>query len=207
MMPKKIHKIVNTTDNQMGMDDNKLFLNIKNGDESSYKILFEKYYVRLCSYAYSYISDSEESREIVQDIYLKIWEQKDILEVQSSIRSYLYQSVKNKSLNHIRNIKNRREHHNVIPIQNYESPKALLDLDESDLKDKLYEALESLPPKCRKIFQLSRLEGKRHKEIATALGISAKTVENQIGIALKVLKIQLGDYLHIVIFLLVNINK
>lgn len=202
---EKIPKIalVKTVMVKMGTDE-VLFGKVRQDDGAAFETLFRTYYATLSHFACAYLHDLDEAEEIVQDIFVKIWEKRHQLAIETSFKAYLYQSVKNKCLNHIRNKKTQSSHLTIIDSKDYEAPTAFGDLSTEELNDKLYEALEQLPPKCRQIFQLSRLDGLRHKEIADKLDLKVKTIENQIGIALKMLKHHLADYLHTIVLLLLN---
>lgn len=108
-------------------------------------------------------------------------------------------------MNYIRNKKTQHTHLTIIDKPVYENPQTINEINASELSDKLFDALEALPPKCKQIFQMSRLDGMKHKEIADKLDLKVKTIENQIGIALKILKSHLIEFLHSVIFLLLNL--
>lgn len=212
MTPTAIkHKMV---DNNPGLslnlssmnEDPGIYQHIKKGDESAFEALFRKYYERLCSYVYQYTGNMSDAEEMVQETFLGIWEKRRDLHITTSLKSYLYQTVKNKALNNIRNTRRRRGHLEIIKNSSQRISDAEDEISANDLKDHLYEGLECLPPKCRKIFQMSRLEGLKHKEIAVKMGIKPKTVENQIGIALKNLRIFLADYLEIIVLFLTTIN-
>jgi RNA polymerase sigma-70 factor, ECF subfamily len=202
---EKIPKIavVKTFMVKMGTDE-VLFDKVKQDDNAAFESLFRTYYATLSHYACAILQDLDEAEEIVQDVFVKIWEKRTQLTIETSFKAYIYQSVKNKCLNHIRNKKTQNSHLTIIDKRDYESPNALTDLTADELNDKLYEAMEALPPKCKQIFQLSRLDGLKHAEIATQLDLKVKTIENQIGIALKFLRNHLADYLPTYVLLLLN---
>jgi RNA polymerase sigma-70 factor (family 1) len=203
---EKIPKIatVKTVMVKMGKDE-VLFNQVKNSDAKAFEQLFKNYYALLSHFASSYLNDLDESEEIVQDIFVKIWEKREEITIVTSFKSYLYQAVKNKCLNYIRNKKTQHSHLTIIDKPEYENPQTIGEINASELNEKLFEALEELPPKCKQIFQMSRLDGMKHKEIADKLDLKVKTIENQIGIALKILKSHLIEFLHSVIFLLINL--
>ncbi len=202
---EKIPKIafVKTVMVKMGNDE-LLFNKVQQDDTTAFESLFKTYYNTLSHYACTYLNDLDEAEEVVQDVFVKIWEKRHAIAIESSFKSYLYQAVKNKCLNYIRNKKTQNNHLTIIDMKDYEAPTAFDDLHADELSDKLYLALEELPPKCKQIFKMSRLDGLKHKDIADRLDLKVKTIENQIGIALKFLKNQLSDYLHTLIFLLIN---
>jgi RNA polymerase sigma-70 factor, ECF subfamily len=203
---EKIPKIatVKTVMVKMGNDE-VLFTQVKNNDAKAFEHLFKTYYASLSHYACAYVHDQDEAEEIVQDIFVKIWEKKEEITIVTSLKSYLYQAVKNKCLNYIRNKKTQHTHLTIIDRPEFENPQTIGEINASELNDKLYEALEELPPKCKQIFQMSRLDGMKHKEIADKLELKVKTIENQIGIALKILRSHLTEFLHSLVFLLINL--
>lgn len=134
-----------------------------------------------------YVKDIFVAEEIVQNVFLKIWEAPENLEEIRSIKSYLYKSVINASINHISRQKNIEQHHQKIAADFKEE--YVLELDEeNELIILLHHEIDKLPPQCQKIFKLNRFEHLKYKEIAVLLNISEKTVENHIGTALKTLR-------------------
>ena len=175
-------------------------------DEKSFEILFKTHYDALVRFVYKYLNDLEESEEIVQDVFYTLWNKSDNLKIQSSIKSYLYQAARNKSLNIIKHNKVKQKH--VESIKNSDldySEYSNMELEE--LQSKITEALEDLPPKCRQVFELSRFEEKKYREIAEELNISIKTVENHMGKALGILRKSLKEYLPIYLALFLEIIK
>lgn len=174
---------------------------IKNGDEYSFELLFRKYYVRLCCFANKFLNDPEEAREIVQDVFLKLWEARDDIKPEDSLNSYIFSVTRNKCINKLRrrNIESKyTEILQLVYAENREiSPHDSLLANE--LGNEFSVAIEKLPARCREIFDLSRIEGLRYNEIAIMLHISVKTVEAQMSKALKILRFELKDYLLILI--------
>jgi len=152
-------------------------------EEKNFTETFDRYFVPLCQYAWVYCKDQEQAKEIVQEVFIKIWEMRDKLEIQGAISSYLYQTVKNRSINHLRNGKRLSIIYN-LPEEVMEDGESLPNLE----AEHLYHAIDQLPERCREIFKLKRLEGLSYKEISIRFSLSEKTIENQMGIALKKLK-------------------
>ena len=204
---EKIAKIASGNSSTLLMnEDATIYEQIRLGDEQAFETLFKKYYTRLCHFVFQYVNNLPDAEEIAQETYLQIWDKREELEINTSIKSYIYASAKNKALNHVRNSNRRKGHLSVISSHRSQDVEEANELSVNEIKDQLFVALENLPPKCRKIFQMSRLEGLKHKEIAEQLGIKIKTVENQIGIALRHLKEKLSDYLHIIVVVISLIN-
>ncbi|WP_199137018.1 RNA polymerase sigma-70 factor [Pedobacter sp. ASV12] len=139
-----------------------------------------------------YVKDVSVAEELVQDVFLKVWENPESLEDVRSVKSYLYRSVINASINYINRQKNIEQHHQKIAADY--SEEYLMELDEENrLVVLLRIEIEKLPPQCKKVFKLNRFEKLKYREIADLLGISERTVENHIANALKILREALLD--------------
>lgn len=174
-------------------EEKSLFEDIQKGNESAFEELFHAYYGYLCAFANKIIEDEIAAEEIVQDFFVKLWDKKENLNIDSSIKNYLFRSVKNLCLNYIKhnNVKTQYARHIITEAEN----KAYRDnFFEPDLVKKIEQSIESLPEKRRKIFRMSREEGLKYREIAEKLKISVKTVEAQMGLAIKTLRDKLKDY-------------
>lgn len=172
-------------------------------DEAAFEQVFKSHFKSLHAYAFTILKDEIQAEEIVQQVFFKLWDRAESLSITGSVTAYLYRAVHNESLNYIKHLKVRSEHrlHVAYSMKNqadHASKKVL----NSELEKKLHEAMEELPEQCRTIFQLSRFEEMKYREIADRLDISVKTVENQMGKALRLLRIKLVDFLPILIFLL-----
>ncbi len=168
------------------------FEEIKKGNQKSFEVLFRKLYSDLVRYAFKITRDQSAAEEIVQDIFLYLWEKRNQLDVKGSIDSYLYSAVKNRCINWLKIELPKLQV--TIDISDYEQAVRQSDNDENEEKVKkqlIDSAINRLPEKCREIFILSRSAGLTYQEIAEDLDISVKTVENQMGIALKKLRIEL----------------
>lgn len=177
---------------------------LREGNHKAFEELFEKYFESLSRYAFSILRDSDEAQDIVQKVFFKLWDQRKELEIRTSVKSYLYRIVHNESLNFVHQRKNRAEINREISLYNDDSTDNVSEqLIASDLQKAIDNALGELPPQCRKVFEMSRIEQKSYSEIAQNLTISVNTVENHISKALRQLRIALKDYL---IALLIFIN-
>ncbi len=172
-----------------------LFEEMKRGKEYAFDFIFNYYYSGLCVYAQKMISlPEEEARDIVQDVFVKLWNDREKLDVKFSIRSYLFVSVKNKCFDVLRK-KNRSIKVQEITPQQDISDESFETYVLSELEALFNNSLNKLPERCREIFELSRLQGLKNREIALKLNLSEKTVENQITKALHILREELKDYL------------
>ena len=187
--------------NVKGIDDNNLITLLQQGDRSAYKQLFIKYYSPLCEYASQYISD-DDSEELVQELMLFLWETRENLVIETSLKSYLFISTKHRCLNAIR----KNQYHERIHNQIYEKIKDQFEDPDyyfvNELTENIQKAIENRPETYRETFAMSRFGEKTNVQIAEKLGISVKTVEYRISQALKILRFKLKDYLPLLINIL-----
>lgn len=173
--------------------------------------IYVTYFSRMFHFAKEYVLFDEDAENIVQDIFMFLWEKRDVLNVELSLSAYLFTLVKNKCLDHLRhkmiteeyskNIQN--DYVDELNMKLYSLEIFNSDFStENDVERILSEAINKLPPKCRAIFVKSRIEGKKYREIAEELHISVNTVEGQMSIALKKLRVELKDYLPLFFFFL-----
>jgi RNA polymerase sigma-70 factor, ECF subfamily len=184
------------------MDDNPDHFGreFQNNNRQLFNQLFSDYYVNLCRFAYTYLKDDDISEEIVQEVFIALWEHRTTLDINVSIRSFLYISVKNRSLNYIRSMNTRIHHEDEFAIEQATRVSHIIDFCErEELTYLIDQAVTELPDQCRTIFEMNRYQDLTYKEIARNLNISPKTVENQMGIAIKKLRIKLSPYLTCVI--------
>ena len=178
---------------------------LRTGNHKAYEMLFTHWYTPLCDYAYGIVYNADEAEDIVQKMFCKLWDQRDKIEIHTSIKSYLYRIVHNDCLNRIKQLKNRDEHNQYLGLI---SSNVVEDTSEqliyNELKQKIETAIENLPPRCKEVFMLSRYSYLSYSEIAEKMGISSGTVEKQISKALQVLRNDLQDYLlFLTIFLMI----
>lgn len=176
------------------------------GSEAAFEQLFKLHYKALHAYACTILNDNMGAEEIVQQVFLKIWERRERLNIEGSLKAYLYRAVHNDCLNVIKHEKIKHAYKNFATNQlknetDHASKKVLL----GDLEKKLRIALNELPEQCRTIFQMSRFEELRYQEIADRLGLSVKTIENQMGKALKLMRIKLSEFLPLILLSLYHL--
>ena len=155
-------------------------------DASNFEGVFKTYFGPLCNYVNSYIKDWENSREIVQGTFLKIWENKDSIQINTSVKSYLYSSVRNRMIDYIRSNKKLDEYKNTIDVDAVTE-----DIEEMNsflIREEILRSMDKLKPKMRKIFSLSKIEGLTYNEIAAYMNISKRAVEDNVAKALRLLK-------------------
>lgn len=188
----------------MGENDPRLFTDqilaesIKNSNQGVFELVFNYYYSGLVVYADQIIKNNVVSEDIVQSVFLKLWETRETADIRS-FRSYLIQCVRNRCIDYIRSQKVRQRFDNQV----IELDQAVFEHDfwtKSELGELIDCAIEELPDRCREIFIMSRYENLKIAEIAERLDISKRTVETQISKALKILRIKLIDYISLLFF-------
>ncbi|MDQ8004638.1 MAG: RNA polymerase sigma-70 factor [Pedobacter sp.] len=160
---------------------------IDKGHTEAFTNFYTLYFKKLLLESDKYVKDIQVAEEIVQDVFVKIWERSVDLDQIQSLKSYLYRSVINSSINYVNRQKNLEHHHQKMATAFSEQDLEQLD-EENELIVLLFSEIEKLPTKCREVFKLNRFERLKYREIAVALDISEKTVENHIANALKILK-------------------
>jgi RNA polymerase sigma-70 factor (family 1) len=181
------------------VSEHKTIENICNGDLKSFEVIFKLYYAPLVRYGFTILKDTEESEDVVQQVFVTLWQKIDEIEFTISIKSYLYKMVHNHCLNKLKHEQIKQRHANeVLQVQHTTSYQ---EHGKSELLKQIEIALETLPEQCGRIFRMSRYDGMKYQEIANELGLSIKTIENQMGKALKIMREKLKDYLPLFIIL------
>ena len=168
---------------------------MKAGDQTSFKELYLLYAPKLFSFSLKYLSSHDEAEEIVQEVFIRIWEKRNNIDENQSFSSYIIQAAKHRIFNGFRKKVNEQAYLDFL-IHADKSSKNFtqLEVEYQEVKRKAENAIEAMPPKRQEIFRLSREAGLKNKEIAEKLQISIKTVENQMGQALKYLREELIEY-------------
>lgn len=175
-------------------EDNELYLKLKAGDERAFQFLFHKYYSPMCHFARQFLNDSELAEETVQDMFVRIWERREVLHIDTSVKHYFFRSVRNHCLNQIQHKKIKDQYASMVLESANQEINTEQYFIEVGLAQRIEKSIDSLPPKRQEIFRLSREQGMKYKEIAETLNISVKTVEAQMGLALKHLREELKDF-------------
>lgn len=163
--------------------------------KSDFKEVFTEYYPLLVVFAKKYVLDLDTAREIVQDLFVKFYEKNLLSNIETSIKAYLYLSVRNACLNYIKSQKTIHKHHEEILFLANDDNDWMDYAEQTEMEEKVFKAISNLPPECADIFKMSRFEGIKNKEIAEKKNISIRTVETQISKAIKRLKSELKEYL------------
>ena len=164
------------------------------GDEAAFDTLFRTWYGPLVQFADRMLRDRDAAEETVQDVLLELWKRRETLVIQGSPQGYLFQSTRNRALNRLRHhrVENREEFDtDTLPAPSSADSAAA----ESEIEVALRQAVESLPPRCREVFELNRMQGLKYAEVAAALGISVKAVEAHMARALRTLRERLAPWL------------
>lgn len=185
----------------MNNSDNEIIKGLKADDKKALTLLYNNYWKVLYISSYNLLKDKEVCEEIIQDVFIDIWNKRKEIEIKISLKSYLYACVRYKVFSQFRTKKIMRVElfEELDKRLQYTTPETKMMLKE--LKQHVKLIVESLPEKCKRVYKLSRNEQLSHKEIADQLGISIKTVENHITNALRVLRTSLGQALFVVLFL------
>ena len=186
----------------MTPNDSQLLDAFSQGDEKAFERLFETYYEQTCRYVLKMIRDRDTTEEIVQSTFVNLWEKRELMRADITFKSYLFRSAYNNALNYIKHKKVVANHVAYKQDRLEELKREAISLQpDFEIKNRIAEAMEQLPPQCKRVFKMSRDEGLKYHEIADQLGISKKTVEVHMGKALKILREHLSDYLIVFLFL------
>ncbi|RXQ95546.1 RNA polymerase sigma-70 factor (ECF subfamily) [Ancylomarina subtilis] len=165
-------------------------------DERAFEQIFDLFYSKMYATAFQYLKNKPLAEEVVSDVFCRIWKKRLELDQIKNFESYLFISVRNLSLNYIRN--NSRLSNESLDEQAYHisDPVALPDevMQAHELQELLNDSIENLPKKCKAIFKMIRFDGLKYKEVASELNISVNTVDTQMRIAIKRISQSLGDF-------------
>ena len=173
----------------MHYSDNEITNQLNQGNKGVFRYLFDTYYKELVCYSVGFVISQEIAEEIVQDVFIRIWENRKTIAVEKSFQAYLFTSVRNRSINYLKSKYGKIRFVNTDYSELRPTGQTVEDNHTAgELEDAIKDAIQSLPPKCRIIFSLSRNAGLSTEEIAGRLHISKKTVHAQIGIAIQKIK-------------------
>jgi RNA polymerase sigma-70 factor (ECF subfamily) len=169
---------------------------LKNDDQSAFTIIFTKYYSDLVRFSFGFTRNSDSSEEIVQEVFLKLWENRSTLDIHTSLKSYLLKNVQNRSIDSLRHTTISNKYAAVVldhPLLSQNDTEDYIMF--SELEASFNQAMENIPALYAEVFRLSRIETLNYLEIASKLGVSVRTVEVRISKALSLLRAELKDYL------------
>lgn len=168
-------------------------------DQKQFEQLFRSHFNYLCNYALQYVEGMDTAQEICQKVFVSLWENRANIDPDKSVKSYLFTAVRNRCLNYIRDNKKYRSQMLDLDCGDFDLANEEEHFEEGELQRRLDAALDELPEKCRKVFEMSRLQGLKYREIAEELAISQKTVEAHMTKAMKHMREQLKDYFFLVL--------
>lgn len=166
-----------------------VFARIKDGDERAFERVFRAFYRPLCDYAVTLLGSAEDAEDVVQDLFTRVWAERQGMEVQESVKSYLFTAVRFRALNMLKRRAMEQKHSTSLAefIEDLQHE----DYSEEEMRriERLQEALRALPPQCRTVFTMSCLDGKTYAEIAGELGITVNTVKSHVAKAYRDLRV------------------
>ncbi|MEM8527908.1 MAG: RNA polymerase sigma-70 factor [Bacteroidota bacterium] len=175
-------------------------------DQATFEALFKSNFAFLCNFAQQYVGDQDAAQDLCQKVFIQLWEKRTTLDPNQNLKSYLFTAVKNRCLNYIRDHKKYRSKILDLDCGDIELSEQAIDyLAANDLQAVIEEALNQLPEKCRKVFEMSRFQEMKYKEIAEELEISQKTVEAHMSTALKLLRAHLKEH-WVLLLIFTNLN-
>ncbi|HVU57310.1 MAG TPA: RNA polymerase sigma-70 factor [Puia sp.] len=177
----------------MNPNEENIWRSIQKQDSQAFENFYKEHYKLFFLTACGYLKDPGLAQEVVNDVFIKVWQEAGTLNIQSSLKSYIYRAVVNRSLNELDKGK-RGKLRLGEPSPGKEPFAEPREMEDNELKVRLYRAIDDLPEQCRKVFMMSRFDGLKQQEIANLLGISIKTVKNHITHALKLLHKVLRDW-------------
>lgn len=175
---------------------NDLNTRLLTNDRTVLQELFEAHYPSVCGAIHRLVGDRGMTEDLAQQVFIRFWEKREKINITTSPGAYLHRMAINEALAFLRSKKNRSPEEITATTPMGSAPDVEQDVLQGELKEQILRAVNTLPPRCRAVFQLSRFEEMSYQEIADKLGISIKTVEHQIGKALRVMREQLKPYLN-----------
>jgi RNA polymerase sigma-70 factor, ECF subfamily len=166
---------------------------------SDFERLFKELFKPLCSFSMKYVSDLDDAKSIVHEVFITVWEKFGTLPADTNYRSYLYTSVRNRCLNHIRD---RKKHVAIDAVAETAISSQNAGMETAELEKEIEMGIALLPEKCRIVFELNRMDGLKYAQIAEKMGISVKTVEAQMSKALSHLREHLKEFLSLILIIL-----
>lgn len=156
-------------------------------DKDSFKDLFDTYYNPLCNFCYRFVENHTDAEDVVQDVFTSFWQKQDRIKIETDVKYYLFTSVRNKAIEYIRSKKRKMNLEDEMGRRS-ESSYTEEFMEENLIKELISNSVRQLPPKCRQIFVMSKVNGLTYVEIADQLNLSTKTIENQMRRAFQILR-------------------
>ncbi|WP_183557817.1 RNA polymerase sigma-70 factor [Mucilaginibacter sp. SP1R1] len=183
------------------LSDQELLDLLRSGDRAAYTEIYTRYKFILHHHAWNKVRNKEEAQDILQEVFTNLWLKRETIRIDSNLSGYLYSAVRNRILDYFA--------HHEVKVKYVNSVKPILNLDvatdhrvrENQLKTLIELEIAELPPRTRKVFEMSRNQHLTHREIAEQLGTSEETVKKQMSYALRVLRVKLGIFVYLFILL------
>jgi len=173
-----------------------LLAKLKNDDQSAFTVIFTKYYSDLVRFSFGFTHNADISEEIVQEVFLKFWENRSLLDIHTSLKSFLLKNVQNRSIDSLRHTDITNKYISLVLghaiLSQNDTENYIL---YSELQTNLNHALDKIPIQYAEVFRMSRMEALKYQEIADKLAISVRTVEARLSKALGMLREELKDFL------------
>ena len=178
------------------MKDQIIIEGLERRDKVVFDYIFNYYYSSLCAFSMQYIDNRNSVEDLVQDFFVYLWVEAPRLKIKSSLKSYLFTAIKNRCLDYQKHHKITEKYRTFILFSTVnEADSTEQFFAESELRQAIQKSLLKLTPRCREIFELSRLNGLSNQEISDKLDISKRTVELQISNCLKIIRNELAEFL------------
>lgn len=194
-MPTECPNTLTDVSSRRIVTDAEILAGLRRGDTSAFDTIFRDWYPRLVLISDRIVGERQVAEDLAQEVFLELWRRRETLALETTVHAYLLQSVRNRSLNHLRHVQVRRKSVADVVEMSGSSTPADAETVAGELAVAIQEAMSSLTPRCREVFQLSRERGLKYSEIATQLGVSVKAVEAQMGKALRTMREHLAPWL------------
>jgi RNA polymerase sigma-70 factor, ECF subfamily len=195
VLPEPPHVTDDRSPAERAQEERALFARLGAGDEAAFDALFRAWYAPLVRIAEGIVRERAVAEEVVQDVLLEVWRRRERLGDEESPRAYLIRAARNRALNHLRHLRVQQRGAPYVGGRVESAPEGASRVVEEELDRAVRGAVAELPPRCREVFELSRVHGLSYAEIASSLEISVKTVEAQMGKALRTLRERLAAWL------------
>lgn len=174
------------------ISDVQLIDRLKSGDDGALSAIYKKYWQQLYLSAYHILKDEQACEDIIQELFIKLWDNRSSVQISVSLKAYLYASIRYEVYRQVRNSMSTSDVFDTL-FDRLQTPVDYENIEYKELIAQVSSAVNALPQKCREVYKLSREEYLSHKQIASRLNISTKTVENHLTKALKQLRTSLGS--------------
>jgi len=177
------------------VDDRELLARLRAGDHDAFDAIFRAWYAPLVRLTEGLVRERAVAEELAQDVMLELWRRREALDPNGTAQAYLFQSARNRALNHIRHLRVQEKTAPRVAADPPPSTPTDAHVGTDELQAAIGRAMDALPPRCREVFELSRVHGLKYAEIASSLGVTVKAVEAQMARALRTMREELAPWL------------